>query len=260
MNEDLKILAVKICDSISKKVKKISIDDFSKLGSTVGLGADGTVTKYVDKFAEDIALQIIKKSKLKANILSEEAGFVDNGSDYTFVLDPVDGTRNATRGIPFYSVSLGVGKTCLNDIEYGVVINIPTGDVFTAEKNHGAFLNNRRIAIPEIPCNEILSSLTLGVNCDEKTLGLAKKDKVRSLGCASLEMCMVATGGLDYYIVGREYIRVTDIAAATLIVREAGGAVTNIKGENLNMSFNLDERSSIVTACNKGFIKKILSG
>ena len=259
MDEDLKILAVKICDSISRKVKKTMDSDFYRFGNNVGLGADGTVTKYVDKYAEDVALDVIKKTGLKVNILSEEAGFIDNKAEYTFVLDPIDGTRNASRGIPFYSVSIGVGKTCLSDVEFGIVKNIPTGDVFTAEKGHGSFFNKKRFAIPEVPCKEILSSLTLGVNYDKLTLNLAKKDKVRSLGSASLEMCMVATGGLDYYVVGREYLRVTDIAASTLIVREAGGFVTNIHGEDLDMALNLEDRCSVVAACSRELISSIIS-
>ena len=64
---------------------------------------------------------------------------------------------------------------------------------------------------------------------------------------------------MDFYIVGREYIRVTDIAASTLIVREAGGVVTNIYGEELDMSYSLDERSSIIAACNKELIQRIIS-
>ena len=259
MDEDIKLLANKTVESIYRKVKKAASNDFNKFGSTVGLGADGTATKFIDKVAEDVALRLIKKSKIKVNILSEEAGFVDNGGEYTFVLDPIDGTRNAYRGIPFYSVSLAVGKTSLSDVEYGLVKNIPTGDTYIAVKDQGAYLNKSRFAVPEVPDKEILSSLTLGVNCDKKTLSLAKKDKVRSLGSASLEMCMVATGALDYYVVGKEYIRVIDIAASTLIVREAGGVVTNILGETLDMDFNLEDRSSVVAACNMDLIKKIVS-
>lgn len=259
MDEEIKILAQNIVNKIYRKVRKARLTDFHRFGTNIGIGADGTITKYIDKIAEDVAIKVVKKSKVKANILSEEAGFLDYGGDYTFVLDPVDGTRNAYRGIPFYSVSVGIGKISLNDVEYGIVKNIPTGDVFTAEKGHGAFFNKKRIAVPEVPCKEILTSLTLGLNFDKLTLNLAKKDKVRSLGSASLEMCMVATGALDFYIVGREYIRVTDIAASTLIVREAGGVVTNIHGEELDMSYSLDERSSIIAACNKELIQRIIS-
>jgi len=259
MDEDIKILANKTVESVYRKVRKANSSDFLRFGDNICLGADGTVTKYIDKIAEDAALRVIKKSKTNVNVLSEEAGFIDNGADYTFVLDPVDGTRNAYRGIPFYSVSLAVGKTSISDIKYGIVKNIPTGDTYTAEKGHGSFLNKTRFAVPEIPDKEILSSLTLGVNSDEKTLSLAKKDKVRSLGSASLEMCMVARGALDYFVIGQEYIRVIDIAASTLIAREAGAVVTNIQGEPLDMLFNLTDRSSVVTACNIDLIKKIIS-
>ena len=159
----------------------------------------------------------------------------------------------------FYSISIAVGKSKISDIEYGIVKNIPTGDTFTAEKGHGAFYNKKRIVVPDIPCKELLSSLTLGKNFDRVTISLAKKDKVRSLGSASLEMCMVAIGALDFYVVGREYIRVVDIAASTLILREAGGIVTNIFGIDLDMPFTLDERSSVVAACNEELVKKIIS-
>lgn len=259
MDEEIKLLARKIVDSVCRKIRKSASTDFYKFGNNMGTGADGTVTKYVDKIAEDVALRLLEKSKLKVNVLSEEVGFIDQGANYTFVLDPIDGTRNAYRGIPFYSVSLAIGKSKMSDVEYGIVKNIPTGDVFTAEKNHGAFFNNKRIGVPDVPCNELFSSLALGKNFNKLTLSLAKKDKVRSLGSASLEMCMVALGALDFYVVGKEYIRVVDIAASSLILREAGGIVTNIHGEELDMPFNLDERSSVVAACSEELVKKIIS-
>jgi len=259
MNEELKILAAKICNTISKKVKNASIKELYKFKNNMGLGADGTITKYIDKYAEDIAIDIIKKSKLKINLLSEEIGFIDNKAEYTFVLDPVDGTRNAYRGIPFYSVSLAIGKKNLNDIEYGIVKNISTDDEYIAEKKLGAFFNKKQIIVPEVPDKEILASLTLGNNCDRLTLNLAKKDKVRSLGCASLEMCLVATGGLDFFMLECEYIRITDIAASALFLREAGGVLTDINGKNLDMSFDLHDRKSFIAACNKQIIEEIIS-
>ncbi len=255
MDENIKLLAIKTADSVARKVKKSLVSDFYRFGNNIGLGADGTATKFIDKLAEDTAFYIINKSKVKVNILSEEAGFIDNGGKYTFVLDPLDGTRNAYRGIPFYSVSIGIGKKNINDVEYGIVKNIPTGDVYTAEKGVGAFLNGKRFCVPEVPDKELLSSLALGKNFDKVTLKFAKRDKVRSLGSSSLEMCMVAIGGLDYFIVGKEYLRVIDIAASTLILREAGGFVTDISGNDLDISFNLEERTSVVAACNKDFIK-----
>lgn len=259
MDEELKALANKTVDAVYKKVKKTMDTDFYKFGSTIGIGAYGTPTKYIDKMAEDTAIDFLNRSKMKINVLSEEAGVIDNGGQYTFVLDPIDGTRNAYRGIPFYSVSLAIGKNKLSDIEYGIVKNIPTGDTFTALKGHGAFLNKKRICVPDVPDKEQLSSLSLGKNFDKITLELAKKDKVRSLGSASLEMCMVAIGALDFYVVGKEIIRIVDIAASTLILREAGGFVKNIRGEELDIEISLGEKSSIVAACSEDVIKKIIS-
>ena len=259
MDEELKLLAIKTADSVSRKIKKACKTDFYKFGNNLSIGADGTATKFIDKIAEDAALNTIQKSKTNVNILSEEIGFVGNGSDYTFVLDPIDGTRNAYRGIPFYSVSIAVGKKSISDVEFGIVKNIPTGDSFIAEKGFGSFLNKTQISAPEVPDKEVLSSLALGKNYDKVTLKLAKKDKVRSLGASSLEMCMVAIGALDFYVVGKEYIRVIDIAASTLILREAGGIVTNILGKQLDIPFTLDERSSVVAACNMDLVKKIIS-
>jgi len=259
MDEEIKLLANKTTDKIYRKVRRVYSTEFHKFSTNIGIGADGTLTKYVDKLAEDVAIKFIEKADMGVNILSEEAGFLDFGGEYTFVLDPVDGTRNAYRGIPFYSVSLGVGKSMLSDVEYGIVKNIPTGEVFFAEKGYGAFLNKKRIGVPNVPAKEILSSIPLGKNFDALTLSLAKRGVVRSLGSASLEMCMVALGALDFYVVSKKYLRVTDIAASTLIVREAGGTVTDIHGEELDMSLSLDERTSVIAACSEELIHKIIS-
>jgi fructose-1,6-bisphosphatase/inositol monophosphatase family enzyme len=259
MDEALIQLAHQIVEKISKVVKKDSKNNFYKFGKTIGLGADGTPTSYIDKVAEDVAIRILEKSEVKVNLLSEEAGFVDFGGSSVFVLDPIDGTRNAYRGIPFYSVSLAIGTTKINDIQYGIVKNIPTGDVFTAEKNHGSFLNKTPIHVCEVPSVDMISSISLGKNHTTKAGVLSKKGNVRSLGAASLEMCMVAIGALDYYFVGKEILRVIDIAASTLIVREAGGFVKTLSGDDLDMGFTLEERTSVLAACSEKLISDLLS-
>jgi fructose-1,6-bisphosphatase/inositol monophosphatase family enzyme len=258
MDEKLKHLANQIVKKITTEIRKESKNNFYKLGKTIGLGADGSPTSYVDKVAEDVALKLLEKSEVKVNLLSEEKGFVDFGGDHVFVLDPVDGTRNAYRGIPFYSVSLAIGTSKISDIYYGIVQNIPTGDVFMAEKNHGAFLNTQPIHVCEMPSLEMLSSISLGKNHTSRAGVLSKKGNVRSLGSASLEMCLVAISALDYYFVGKEILRVVDIAASTLIVREAGGFVKTIRGDDLDMGFDLVERTSVVAACSEELISVLL--
>ncbi len=258
MEEKLKQLANTLVEKISKEVKKETRNNFYKLGKTIGIGADGSPTSYIDQIAEDVAMRTLEKSDVQVNLLSEEKGFVDYGGSAVFVLDPVDGTRNAYRGIPFYSVSLAIGKSRIRDVEYGIVKNIPTGDVFTAEKHQGAFLNNNRIRVCEMPSSDLLSSISLGKNYTPRAGALSKKGNVRSYGSASLEMCLVATSALDYYFVGRDIMRVVDIAAATLIVREAGGVVKTITGEDLDMEFDVTGRTSVVATCSETLLKSLL--
>jgi fructose-1,6-bisphosphatase/inositol monophosphatase family enzyme len=258
MEEKFRQLANHIVEKISKEVKKESKNNFYKLGKTVGIGADGSPTSYIDQVAENVAIRLLEKSEVKINLLSEEKGFVDFGGTYVFVLDPVDGTRNAYRGIPFYSVSLAIGTSKISDIEYGIVKNIPTGDVFTAEKHQGAFLNNARVRVCEMPFTEMLSSISLGKIYTPRAGVLSKKGNVRSYGSASLEMCLVAISALDYYFVGRDILRVVDIAAATLIVREAGGFVKTITGGDLDMEFDLIGRTSVLAGCSETLLKDLL--
>jgi fructose-1,6-bisphosphatase/inositol monophosphatase family enzyme len=259
MDEKLKQLAYHLVEKISKEVKKEAKKNFYKLGKTIGLGASGSPTSYIDAVAEAIALKELGKSEIKVNLLSEEKGFVDFGGRHVFVLDPVDGTRNACRGIPFYSVSLAIGTSRLSDIRYGIVKNIPTGDVFSAEKHRGAFFNNVKIQVCEMPSAEMLSSISLGKTYTPKAGSLSKKGNVRSFGSASLEMCLVAFGALDYYFIGKSFLRVVDIAASTLVVREAGGFVKTMTGDDLDMELNLSERTSVLAACSEKLLWQLLS-
>jgi len=257
MDDEIKKIAYDVTDKIYEEIIRIPRSEYHKFIVNVGIGADGTPTKYIDKFAEDIAIDFIKKSKLNINILSEEAGFLDFDGDYTFILDPIDGTRNAIRGIPIYSISLGVGKNSISDVNFGIVKNIPTGDLFIAEKGNGAFLNNNQIKTPEIPDKEFIFSYN-DFNIFKKVN--YRFDKVRALGCASIEICMVAIGAIDIYAVCDEHLRITDIAASSLFIKEAGGALRNINGEDIDLNLNLDNRTSLIAACNieivNDFIKR----
>ena len=248
-------LVRKICRKIRREMKQ----DFFQMSRVVDIGADGTPTSFIDRIAEDVAIKAVTKSSVPINLLSEECGFLDNGGEYVFVLDPVDGTRNAYRGIPFFSVSLAIGTESLDDVEYGFVKNVLTGDEFIAEKGKGAFLNNQQIAASEVPPAERLSSIMLGRHSTLYSGQLAGEHNVRSLGAASLEMCLVAMGALDVYYVGREFMRVVDIAASTLIVREAGGMVSDREGNELQMGLNLDERTSVIAAGSKDVIADIVA-
>jgi len=202
MDAALKTLATQVINQITTRVRREQRQHFNQLGRQVGIGASGTPTTYIDKVAEDVAIRILKRSKMKVNLCSEEAGVIDYGGTYSFVLDPVDGTRNACRGIPFFSVSLAIGRSRMSDCEFGIVRNIPTGDVFLAEKGKGAFLNGVPIRTCDVPSKELISSIVLGRSATPEALALSSSQNHRSLGSASLEMCLVASGGLDFYLMG----------------------------------------------------------
>jgi len=258
MDEAVKVLAQQMVKKIDRKIRRELKANFVKMSRTIDIGADGTPTKMIDKLAEKVALKILKRADISVNLLSEEAGFVDNNAEYTFVLDPVDGTRNASRGIPFFSVSLAVGRHSLSDVEYGIVKNVSNGDIYVAEAGRGAFCNKNHILVPDVAAREPVFAVTLGKRCSDKTLDMLKNSVVRSLGAASLEMCLVGTGALDAYIVGREYMRVTDIAASTLFLREAGGFVMDLHGDSLDMILSLDERTSVLAAGNMALVERLM--
>jgi fructose-1,6-bisphosphatase/inositol monophosphatase family enzyme len=259
MDDDLKLFAYGLVQKICRKIRCEMKKDFFQMSRVVDVGADGTPTMYIDRIAEDVAITAVKKSSIPINLLSEECGLVDNGGKWMFVLDPVDGTRNAYRGIPFFSVSLAIGTETLDDVKYGIVKNVLTGDEFIAERHKGAFLNNKQIAVSEVPPPEMLTSIMLGRYSTPYSAILAGKHNIRSLGAASLEMCLVAMGALDIYYVGREFMRVIDIAAATLIVHEAGGVVTNRTGDELRMGLNLEDRTSIIAAGSREVISVVVA-
>ncbi len=243
---------VKLADAIAKKIaRRVRSEDASKFGEYVGMGADGTETVYIDKVAEDIAIKMVGE---KANVLSEEAGFIDNGKEYTLVIDPIDGTKNAMNGIPFYGVSIAIGKERLSDVEYGIVINIPTGDAYKAKKGEGATMNGRKIKVEDKP----VYCLSLGKSGNEKTWKMASQNTIRAMGAAAVEMCLVASGAASLYFMPRDVLRVTDLAASSLIVREAGGFVYDAHGSPLDMPFNLEKRSGVIAASNPKIVGELI--
>ena len=253
MQEEFKNMALKIADAIEERIKKEG-RNIKKFGEELYIGADGTPTQYIDKIAEDVMFEIVDG---KACVLSEEAGFVEGDSDYLFIVDPIDGTRNASHGIPFYCVSIAIGKKRLKDVKYALVRNIPTGDTFTAEKGKGAFLNGKRICV-DSAISDPMFSLVLGESGNKKTWGCVHMKSIRSLGAAALEMCLVASGAIHAYFMAKESLRVTDFAAGALIVREAGGEVYDASGEILDVELNLEERSSILAVASPKVMEVLL--
>ena len=238
------VLLREMADAVSRVVKETSMDKF---GAELGIGADGTPTKMVDDLAEREILTILKRGKAKAklNLLSEEAGYVDLKGDKLLVADPIDGTTNAVRGIPFYCVSLAIGHKTLADIEAGLVLNLATGDRFEALVGEGATLNGKPIRVRKEDKELVVASTA------------PNKGIHRSFGASALEMCLVGSGALDGYHFSKPILRIIDVAAATLIVREAGGVVVDRAGKDLELPLSLVPRFGLTAASSREFAGKI---
>lgn len=215
----------------------------------VGMGASGSATSKIDKFAEDVVLKYLDEEGIELNVLSEEAGFIDRGAKRVLVLDPIDGTLNCTRGIPFFSVSLAIGKSKLSDCDFAMVKNLITGDSFYARRGGGAELNGHRIAVSKYNRDDAVFSIFAGQDAAPETQEVALlAHRVRSFGCASLEMCLVAQGTTQAHYMNctnfNRMIRIVDIAASALVLREAGGEVCDLEGNKLDMEFSLSDRKN----------------
>lgn len=217
----------------------------------VGRGASGSSTSKIDRWAEDIVLRHLEREKLQVNVLSEEVGFVDRGFKKTLVLDPIDGTLNCTRGIPFFSISMAVCSRTMADADFAVITNLYTGDTYTARRGGGAELNGHRIAVSKYDRDDAVFLMFDGVDAaPESNEVKLMASRVRTMGCASLEMSLVAQGSAQAHYMNctnfKRMIRVVDIAASCLVLREAGGEAVDLEGEKLDMELNLQDRRNFL--------------
>ncbi len=244
----------------SKVFDKIDSDAF-KRGKKMGEGADGTPTKLIDQVAEEAALDHLLENT-DFSVLSEEAGLVEQEGDGYVIMDPIDGTNNSILGIPFYSISLAYTPVDLSEVEVGYVKNFATGDEYYAIEGEGAFKNGTSIE-PIKKTSDNTFCIYLGKYALPKSGEIASRaTRVRSLGSAALSMCMVAEGVFDLFYhrtpEKKKSLRITDLAASTLILREVGGEVYEGEWDILEMGISPDERKDVIAINDEG-IKEELS-
>ncbi len=220
-------------------------------GETVGRGAYGSPTSAVDALVETAILDALAAEGDPLNVLSEEAGHIDHGADQTLVLDPVDGTHNAVRGFPGWGISLAIGTASLADVEHGLVVEMPAGRLCAAEKGRGATLDGEPITTAPLDREAPVFLVALGTHAVERGYAVAAAARrTRHVGAACVDMSLIARGAADLYfnVVRTEAVRLrtVDVAAATLIVREAGGGVVDAEGDELDMDFSLEARSDVI--------------
>jgi fructose-1,6-bisphosphatase/inositol monophosphatase family enzyme len=232
-------------------------------GEVVGMGADGSPTEKVDRIAEGQVLRVLEAQGLDWNVVSEEAGQLDRGGSRTLVLDPIDGSHNVLRGMPYATVSLALGQRTLAGVDAGLVRDLFTGTTYWASRGGGAFCDGRPIRVRTWEPRRELFFVNLGRHSTPRALALAERGRrIRSLGCASLEMVMVARGAADAYVFENDVpdrnLRVTDIAAAYRIVLEAGGLVGDAAFGSLDeFPLRLGEHTSVCAWGDPAFPRSI---
>lgn len=192
------------------------------------------VTK-TDIQANKYLVQAIKKQFPDHGIISEEAKPRRAKKDYVWIVDPLDGTTNFTMGFPFFSVALGLA--CKNEIILGIIYNPVLNDLYTAQKNRGAYLNKKRIrvsGVKDLKKSEIIFCHGTGKNdfAYDRTYYSRVQPKIRACrmwGAAGEEFGAVARGGAEAFIFTSSTSGIWDFAPGILIVREAGGKVTDLK-------------------------------
>lgn len=189
-----------------------------------GLSGDRATQYHLDIAADEVARRVLAGAGYR--VMSEESG-VTGGGAFTVVVDPIDGSTNCDRGIPFYSTSLAVLRH--DELVAALVMNQATGTIFEAEKGSGA----RRDGAPIAPSGQtdIAHAIVGSSGYPSHHLGWSQN---RSLGAASLEICLVADGSLDVYGVAQHSgLNVWDYLAGLLIIREAGAYDADYLGEDL---------------------------
>ncbi len=226
---------INIFEKAVRKAGKILIRDFGEIENlqiqSKGLGDFVTNT---DIRVEKILIETIKYYYPEVSFITEESGEI-KGNEIKIVIDPIDGTSNFIHGIPI--VGIVVARIYENEITDSVIFNPIINDFFWASKGKGAWCNNKRLRVSK---RHHLSSCLIGtgipfgkktnerfskqlINISSKTAG------VRRLGAASIDLAYVSAGKLDGY--WEEGLNLWDIASGVLMVKEAGGKVSQPSGE-----------------------------
>ena len=235
--------------------KKISKD-------AIGIGASGDKTYPIDKIAEDIILSGLERSGESLTIISEEIGVGDiKGGGKTVLIDPVDGSRNAIAGVPFYCTSIAVADgNRVGDISLAYVLNLISGEEFWAEKGRGAFLNGERIVTQT---DDILYLTAYEAQSPAKDIPrilplLSESRKTRCFGATALDIAYLACGSISIFA-NPSPSRSFDFSGGWLLVQEAGGVFTDMQGNPIdNIEVSLNKSTSLLVAGNARLHEKAL--
>ena len=221
----------------AEKASKSVIRDFGEVEKlqVSKKGPRDFVTK-TDKLVEKILIEELSKTKSNYSFLSEEVGKIENkDKENIWIIDPIDGTTNFLHGIPHFAICIALESK--REIISGLVYDPIKDEMFYAEKNKGAYLNNQRLRVSNKNSIDecLFSSNHEGIKFSNLNM--------RYSGCAALDLAYVASGRLDGFFYNK--INIWDVAAGALLIKEAGGIVNDLDKYNPN-NINIRASSSAI--------------
>jgi fructose-1,6-bisphosphatase/inositol monophosphatase family enzyme len=253
----LKLIALNVYDAIHP------ILGSKKAAEKAQRGAGGDISMQIDLIAENVVINTLENEKVNLLLISEELGeeYIGNKekaikSQNVLIIDPVDGSNNAVRGIPYCSISIAyaIGKS-VKDIKKAVVLDLVSKDIYWAVKGEGAYLNDKKIYVSNLDFSD---NCFFELNFPKKNafqyLGKLKPiierfHRIRILGSSALTLCQVAKGSMEAFINLRETNRLVDVAAGLLILKEAKGQFFSLDGIEIDEKLSIDLKFPFV-ACN----------
>jgi len=226
---------VKAC----RKASKVLIRDFGEIENLqVSLKGPGDYVSASDKKVEEILIEELRIARPNYSILSEEIGAINNDEAFKWIIDPIDGTSNFLHGIPHFAISIGLEQD--KEIVCGIIYDPIKNEMFTAEKGNGSYINNQRMRVSSRSKLKDCMVFTGGpkYGSPDRELSMKEYNKfsskvtvpIRKLGSAALDLAYVAAGRCDGF--WSRNLNYWDVAAGIILVREAGGFVTDFEGKN----------------------------
>ena len=220
-----------------RKASKNLIRDFGEVENLqVSIKGPGDFVTMTDKKVEKILIDELLKARSNYSILSEEIGEIKNDKEFKWIIDPIDGTSNFLHGIPHFGISVALEKN--KEIICGIIFDPIKNEIFSTEKGNGSYLNNQRIRVASRKKLTDCILFTGGPRQTSKNKEVALKEyekfsskvliPIRKMGSASLDMAYLAAGRCDGF--WQRDLNYWDIAAGILLIKEAGGFVTDFIG------------------------------
>jgi len=260
--------ALNVMTSAARKAGRRLIRDFGEVENLqISVKGPGDFVSVADQRTESILVGELQKARGGYPILTEETGLIDGpDKSHRFIIDPIDGTTNFLHGIPHFAIAIALERE--GQLVSAVIYNPIADDMFTAEKGYGAYLNDKRlrVAARKNLADAVVATGTPNVGHSaehrarfntELNAAMAATTGVRRFGSAALDLAWVAAGRYDTF--WERGLKAWDVAAGILLVKEAGGVVTDLTGRDAEMALKTGDILASNEALHPQFLKLLKS-